>query len=152
MSTNAVIFVEKPNGKYDGVEVNFDGYIRSATVNRFGREISWIEGLGWHLNHYWDDYDDILELCKGRNVRSIDGLDVEEYNDTSRHLKNISKDDMEELRHNYCYSYLYAFSEERGEKCWVAGRGHYDGMFFLDLFFDDPDGYENSEYWWNCYG
>jgi hypothetical protein len=152
MSTNAVIFVEKPNGKYDGVEVNFDGYIRSATVNRFGRVISWIEGLGWHLNHYWDDYDDILELCKGRNVRSIDGLDVEEYNDTSRHLKNISKDDMEELRHNYCYSYLYAFSEERGEKCWVAGRGHYDGMFFLDLFFDDPDGYENSEDWWNCYG
>jgi hypothetical protein len=152
MSTNAVIFVEKPNGKYDGVEVNFDGYIRSATVNRFGRAISWIEGLGWHLNHYWDDYDDILELCKGRNVRSIDGLDVEEYNDTSRHLKNISKDDMEELRHNYCYSYLYAFSEERGEKCWVAGRGHYDGMFFLDLFFDDPDGYENSEDWWNCYG
>jgi hypothetical protein len=152
MSTNAVIFVEKPNGKYDGVDVNFDGYIRSATVNRFGRVISWIEGLGWHLNHYWDDYDDILELCKGRNVRSIDGLDVEEYNDTSRHLKNISKDDMEELRHNYCYSYLYAFSEERGEKCWVAGRGHYDGMFFLDLFFDDPDGYENSEDWWNCYG
>jgi hypothetical protein len=152
MSTNAVIFVEKPNGKYDGVEVNFDGYIRSATVNRFGHVISWIEGLGWHLNHYWDDYDDILELCKGRNVRSIDGLDVEEYNDTSRHLKNISKDDMEELRHNYCYSYLYAFSEERGEKCWVAGRGHYDGMFFLDLFFDDPDGYENSEDWWDCYG
>jgi hypothetical protein len=152
MSTNAVIFVEKPNGKYDGVEVNFDGYIRSATVNRFGRVISWIEGLGWHLNHYWDDYDDILELCKGRNVRSIDGLDVEEYNDTSRHLKNISKDDMEELRHNYCYSYLYAFSEERGEKCWVAGRGHYDGMFFLDLFFDDPDEYENTEEWWNCYG
>jgi hypothetical protein len=152
MSTNAVIFVEKPNGKYDGVEVNFDGYIRSATVNRFGRVISWIEGLGWHLNHYWDDYDDILELCKGRNVRSIDGLDVEEYNDTSCHLKNISKDEMEELRHNYCYSYLYAFSEERGEKCWVAGRGQYDGMFFLDLFFDDPDEYENSEDWWNCYG
>ena len=152
MSTNAVIFVEKQNGKYDGVEVNFDGYIRSATVNRFGRVISWIEGLGWHLNHYWDDYDDILELCKGRNVRSIDGLDVEEYNDTSRHLKNISKDDMEELRHNYCYSYLYAFSEDRGEKCWVAGRGHYDGMFFLDLFFEDPDEYENTEEWWNCYG
>lgn len=116
MSTNAVIFVEKPNGKYDGVEVNFDGYIRTANVNRFGRVRSWIEGLGWHLNHYWDDYDDILELCKGRNVRSIDGLDVEEYNDISRHLKNISKDDMEELRHNYCYSYLYAFSEERGGK------------------------------------
>ena len=152
MSTNAVIFVEKPNGKYDGVEVNFDGYIRSANIDRFGRVRRWIEGLGWHLNQYWDDYDDILELCKGRNVRSIDGLDVEEYNDTSRRLKNISKDDMEELRHNYCYSYLYAFSEERGEKCWVAGRGHYDGMFFLDLFFDDPDGYENTEEWWNCYG
>ena len=152
MSTNAVIFVEKPNGKYDGVEVNFDGYIRSANIDRFGRVRRWIEGLGWHLNQYWDDYDDILELCKGRNVRSIDGLDVEEYNDTSRRLKNISKDDMEELRHNYCYSYLYAFSEERGEKCWVAGRGHYDGMFFLDLFFNDPDGYENTEEWWNCYG
>jgi hypothetical protein len=152
MSTNAVIFVEKPNGKYDGVEVNFDGYIRSANIDRFGRVRSWSEGLGWHLNQYWDDYDDILELCKGRNVRTIDGNDVEEYNDTSRYLKNISKDEMEHLRHNYCYSYLYAFSEERGEKCWVAGREHYDAMIFLDLFFDEPDEYENTEEWWNCYG
>lgn len=151
MSTNAVIFGEKPNGKYDGVEVNFDGYIRITNTSLFGRK-NFIEGLGSTLHWYWDDYDDVLELCKGRNVRSIDGQDVEEYSDISRRLKNISKDDMEQLRHNYCYSYLYAFSEERGEKCWVAGRGHYDGMFFLDLFFDDPDGYENSEDWWNCYG
>ena len=151
MSTNAVIFVEKPNGKYDGVEVNFDGYIRITNKSLFGRK-SFIEGLGWHLHQYWYDYDDILELCKGRNVRSIDGQDVEEYNDFSRHLKNISKNEMEQLRHNYSYSYLYAFSEEREEQCWVAGRGYYDGMFFLDLFFDEPDEYENSEDWWNCFG
>ena len=151
MSTNAVIFVEKPNGKYDGVEVNFDGYIRITNTSPFGRK-SFIEGLGYHLHSYWDDYYDILELCKGRNVRSIDGLDVEKYSDTSRHLKNISKDDMERLRHNYCYSYLFAFSQEQGEQCWVAGCGSYDGMFFLDRFFDDPDEYENSECWWNCFG
>ena len=151
MSTNAVIFVEKPNEKYDGVEVNFDGYIRITNNSLFGSK-KFIEGLGWTLHWYWDDYDDVLELCKGRNMRSIDGQDVEEYNDISRHLKNISKNEMEQLRHNYCYSYLYAFSEERGEKCWVAGRGHYDAMIFLNLFFDDPDEYENSEDWWNCYG
>ena len=150
MSTNAVIFVEKPNGKYDGVELNFDGYIRITNKSLFGRK-SFIEGLGWHLNHYWDDYDDILELCKGRNVRSIDGLDVEEYNDTSRYLKNISRDEMNQLRHNYCYSYLYAYSEEVCERCWVAGRGHYDAMIFLNLFFDEPDEYENTKEWWNCF-
>ena len=151
MSTNAIIFFKKKNGKYDGVEVNFDGYIR--IVNRGCFKNSYIEGLGWTLNNYWDCYNDAKKLCASKcNIRSIDGDSIEYYSDSCKDLKNLTAKKMENIRHNYCYSYVYEYSNEREEYTWLAGKAGYTGMFYLDKFFDDPEEYSNEVDWWECYG
>ena len=43
-------FFKKENGKYNGIIINFDGYIRC--VNRGCFKNSYIEGLDWTLNNY----------------------------------------------------------------------------------------------------
>ena len=151
MSTDAILFFKKDNGKYDGVIVNFDGYIRC--VNRRGFKPSYIEGLGWTLNNYWDCYDDAKKLCASKtNIRSINGDDIDFYSDSCKDLKNLSKKAMEKHRQNYCYSYIYQYSDERNQYNWIAGRAGYQGMFYLNNFFEEPDEYSDEDSWWNCFG
>ena len=151
MSTTAILFIKKENGKYDGVTVNFDGYIRIVQRTCFRNK--YIEGLGWTLNNYWNCYSEAKKLCSSKNhIRCIDGNDIEFYPESCKDLKNLSEKEMEKRRQNYCYSYVYRYSEERKDYAWIAGKSGYEGMFFLDQFFEDPESYSNEEDWWECYG
>lgn len=152
MATDAIIFFKKKNGNYDGVTVNADGYIR-ITERRFGRN-HYTEGLGYTLKNYWDYYEDAERLCAGpTNIRFIDGNDIEYYDHSiDKDIKNISEEKMNSIRQNYCYSYCYEWSDEESDYVWYAGKSSYKKMYILNLFFDDPDEYENSKEWWDTFG
>lgn len=153
MSTNAIIFFKKENDKYDGVVVYGDGYIRIRQRPQYSIRTFYIEGLGYTLNNYWDMCEDVKKLCSGpTQIRLIDGNCIEYYDHkVDKSLKDLTEDEMMEIRHGYCYSYVYEWSDERKDYVWYAGRTGYDTMYDLQCFFNGA-GYENDEDWWETHG
>ena len=82
MATNALIVCLKKNKRFDGIPVNFDGYID--------------DGVGKTLIDYWDKLDDIRKLCAvKKSIRSFgnDFNDIEYY-------RYSWEDSWEDLKYN----------------------------------------------------
>ena len=108
MSTHAVIFCENSEGTFDGISVNFDGYVFDG-------------GVGELLVTYWTNVKDIKKLCgMKREIRSFgksfEELDVfDDYNTpicskSINELKGLTFDQMLNKCGNYDYAYYWGFS------------------------------------------
>ena len=106
MSTNALIVCLKKNKRFDGIPVNFDGYIDG--------------GVGETLLNHWDNLKDIRNLCATKkSIRNFgnDLNDIEYYRynweDSLKALKYVKqfKDmdwyDLCNNSGNFCYTYVW---------------------------------------------
>jgi hypothetical protein len=106
MPTNALIVCLKKNKHFDGIPVNFDGYIDG--------------GVGETLLNHWDNLNDIRKLCEvKKSIRTFgnDFNDIEYYRYTwedslkelkyVKQLKDMDWYDLCNSSGNFCYTYVW---------------------------------------------
>lgn len=108
MATNAFVVIQNEDNTFDGISVNYDGYL---------------EGVGHILKHYWQDPEEIKRLCKAKRYirclnETFDNTEFypdeksKEYKEVLNDMKKMDKDKFMNLSGNYCYTYLWTPENE----------------------------------------